>query len=50
MEYIEQYSSDLDTFHDSGSERYQSGPSGVHQTAEVPEVDQRSVRQVYLLT
>ena len=50
MEFFEQYSSDTDTFHDSGSEQYQAGPSGVHQTPEVPEVDERSVRQVYLLT
>ena len=50
MEYIEQHSSGTDTFYDSGSERYQSGPSGIHETAEVPEVDQCSVRQVYLLT
>ena len=39
MEYIEQHSSGTDTFYDSGSERYQSGPSGIHETAEAPEVD-----------
>ena len=50
MEYIEQDSSGTDTFYDSGSERYQSGPSGIHETAEAPKVDQRLVRQVYLLT
>ena len=50
MEYIEQHSSSMYTFYDSGSERYQSGPSGIHETAEAPELDERSVRQVYLLT
>ena len=50
MVYIEQHSSDTDTFYDSGSERYQSGPLGIHEMAEAPEVDQRSVWQVYLLT
>ena len=39
MVYIEQHSSGTDTFYDSGSERYQSGPSGIHETAKVPEVD-----------
>ena len=50
MEYIEQHSSGTDTFYDSGSEQYQSGPSGIHELAEAPEVDHRLVRQVYLLT
>ena len=50
MEYIEEDSSGTDTFYDSGSERYQSGPSGIHETLEAPKVDQHLVRQVYLLT
>ena len=39
MEYIEQQSSSTDTFYDSGSEQYQSGPLGIYKTAEAPEVD-----------